>query len=61
MPNCEDTWELIKADKWHGGTCYNGPVGLEWVFPTIFAVLMGLFVLTLIIPALAPAMFKRNK
>lgn len=59
MPRCESVGELAEAGKFHGGVCYDGPAGLEWLFPTIFSVLIGLFVLTVIIPPLAPARFKR--
>lgn len=44
----------------HAGTCYAGPDGLEWLFPTIFAVLVTIIVITWIIPATRPAFFSRR-
>lgn len=60
MPNCEDIFELAKAGEFNGGTCYNGPAGMEWIFPTIFGVIITLIVLSWVIPATAPKMFRRN-
>lgn len=58
MPRCDEIDTLIRKGEFTGGICYNGPAGLEWLFPTIFAVLILAFVVTWIIPATRPSYFK---